>query len=138
MLSDKQSGKNVFEVLRKFAECSGLKINRDKTEGLWLGNTKENVETPFDIAWPKTPIKLLGVYLSYDKELAIRAKFDDKIEKLKRQLHWWKSRNLSLLGRVLIVKTLGLSKFAMLCSMIHIPVNVVNKVNKIVYEYIKF
>ena len=50
-------------------------------------------ETPFNIAWPKVPIKVLGIYLSYDVKASIQANFDDKIAKLVRQLYWWKSRN---------------------------------------------
>ena len=136
MVKNQASGKLVFEALKKFAMCSGLKINKEKTEGIWLGHMRNNDDTPLNISWPKAPIKVLGVYLSYDMELAVKYNFEDKIEKLKKQLHWWKSRDLSLTGRVLIAKTLGLSKFALVNSMIHVPAEIITRVNKIVYEFV--
>ena len=66
----------------------------------------------------------------------LKANFEDKMEQLKRQLHWWKCRDLSLAGRVLIAKTLGLSKFALVSSMIHIPEEIITKVNSMIYEFI--
>ena len=134
--SDKPSAKRVFKVLSDFSECSGLRVNKDKTEGMWIGQNIGSQETPFNIAWPKAPIKVLGIYLSYDVKASIQANFDDKIARLVRQLHWWKSRNLSLTGRVLIVKTLGLPRFTLLASLIHIPINIVNQINSIIYEFI--
>ena len=77
----------------------------------------------------KTPIKLLGVYLSYDKGSAVKVNFEDKIEKLKNQLHWWKSRDLSLLVRVLISKPLGLTKFSFVISLTSVPTEYLKWIN---------
>jgi len=82
---------------------------------------------PFGIKWPTEPIKALGIFYSYDKQSAERANFDDKIKKLERLLHWWKARDLSLMGRVLIVKTLGISQFTFFASVLHIPESVIKK-----------
>ena len=62
--------------------------------------------------------------------------FQSKIDALLRQLHWWKARDLSLTGRVLIVKALALSKFQYLAALVNIPENIVKQVNRIVYEFI--
>ena len=88
---------------------------------MWLGSTKDYKDTPFNISWPKDPIKALGIYFSYNMEKAIKANVEDKMERLKKQLHWWKARGLSLKGKVLIVKTYGISAFVFLAQMIHIP-----------------
>ena len=69
------------------------------------------------IAWSKILIKVLGIFHSYNKEKCIDSNFNDKVEKLIKQLHWWKARNLSLSGKILIVKTLGVSKFALVASL---------------------
>ena len=82
------------------------------------------------------PIRLLGVYIHRNPEVTIELNFDSKIEALLRQLHWWKARDLSLLGKVLIAKSLALSKFQYLASIIPIPENIISKVNSIVYEFI--
>ena len=45
-------------------------------------------------------------------------------------------RNLSIQGRILILKTLGLSKFLYLASQICIPKWVVQKLNKLSYNFV--
>ena len=73
---------------------------------MWIGKNKQYKSQPFGIKWPQTPIK--GIYhATYLKEAAIK-NFEDKIEILMKQLNWWKARNLSLTGKVLIVKALVL------------------------------
>ena len=34
----------------------------DKTEGMWLGKGRNNVDKPFGIRWSDEPIKALGIY----------------------------------------------------------------------------
>ena len=52
--------------------------------------------------------------------------FEKPTKNLELQLNVWKSRNLSLKGCLLLVKTLGISKFLFLAKVIHIP----NKIKK--------
>jgi len=82
--------------MKEFEKCSGLKINMEKCEGMWLGSNHQSNVTPLEIKWPKGPIKVLGIYLSYNTTEAIKANFEDKIASLLKQLHWWKARKLSL------------------------------------------
>ena len=62
---DNSSYKALFETLEFFGECSGLKVNHEKTEIFALGNS-----TLQDVDFPKhnicVNIKLLGVYFGYD------------------------------------------------------------------------
>ena len=51
-VSDIRSAQNLVHLLHAFQKCSGLEVNRSKTEGLWLGVNKSNLEEPLDIAWP--------------------------------------------------------------------------------------
>ena len=61
---------------------------------------------------------------------------ESKVEALLRHLHWWKARDLLLRGKVLIVKTLALSKFQYLASLVTIPEHVFRQVSSMVYELI--
>ena len=135
-VQDTISATKVFDILQTFSLHSGLKVNTTKSEGMWLGNNKNNKNKPFGIKWPQTPIKALGIYHSHDKEAAIKLNFNDKIESLLKQLHWWKARNLSLTGKILIVKVLALSKFSLLASLLSVPKDVVSKVNAAIYHFI--
>ena len=49
----------------KFGDLAGPKLNREKTEGLWLGKDKDRqvnccIE---NIGWPTDPIRCLGIYI---------------------------------------------------------------------------
>ena len=51
-------------------------------------------------------------------------------------MHWWKARDLSIGGKIIIVKTLSISKFALIASMLHNPETMIKKVNTIIYKFI--
>ena len=38
VLSDLESAQELFQLLAKFKELSGLKVNSSKTEGFWIGS----------------------------------------------------------------------------------------------------
>ena len=103
---------------------------------MWIGKNKQNKSQPFGIKWPQTPIKALGIYHATNLKAASIKNFEDKIESLIKQLHWWKARNLSLTGKVLIVKALALSKFALLASLVSVSKEIIIKVNTIIYHFI--
>ena len=64
------------------------------------------------------------------------ANFHSKVEALLRQLHWRKARDLSLRGKVLIVKALALSKFQYLASLVTIPDHVMKQISSMIYDFI--
>ena len=94
----------------EFKQVSGLQINTEKTEAMWLGAWKNRTEKPFGFKWPHEPVLALGVYFSCDLESANVLNFEEKITTLEKTLNNWKRRKLTLIGKINIVKTLGLSK----------------------------
>ena len=78
----------------------------------------------------------LGVYFSYDEELATKRNFFEKLPKLKKILNIWSSRDISIYGRVNIVKTLAISKLTFVCSVLDTPKGFTDEVNNIIFDYI--
>jgi len=68
-LSDIDSAQALFKLLEVFKNLSGLVINSSKTEGMWIGSSRDKTSKPLGIKWPDEPIKALGVYYSYDIKL---------------------------------------------------------------------
>ena len=62
VMADTNPAKVLFELLDLFKDIPGLKINSMKTEGMWIGSSKENRTKPLGIKWPKDLLKALGVY----------------------------------------------------------------------------
>jgi len=54
--------------MRLFGECSGLKLNDEKTEAYWLGSS-HNCEEPLSIETVNKPIKILGIFFAYNWHL---------------------------------------------------------------------
>ena len=61
-----ESAQALFNLLEVFKNLSGLVINSSKTEGMWIGSSRDKTSKPFGIKWPDEPVKALGVYFSYD------------------------------------------------------------------------
>ena len=62
-VSNIRSAKRLFELIEYFGRFSGLKLNLEKTEALWLGSVKNCKRQPLGIKWPSKPIKALGCLL---------------------------------------------------------------------------
>ena len=71
---DRESVLELLDFLREFSSLSGLEINTSKTEAMWLGQWKNNQETPFGFKWPKEPILSLGLFFSHNQTEADGAK----------------------------------------------------------------
>ena len=84
----------------------------------------------------KNPFVLLGFsFLTTEKVLRglILAR---KIRNLEKMLKIWKRRNLTLHGRINIVKTLGLSKLIYSASVLAVPEHFIEKINKLTFNFI--
>jgi len=55
------------------------------------------------------PIKILGTYISHDSEKNNKLNFFLKIQKMETEWNIWLSRSLTLVGKTLLAKTLGIS-----------------------------
>ena len=54
-----------MNVLNKFNDIPGLKLNKKKTKAMWIGSAKNNKTKPLGFQPYQEPIKSLGVNLSY-------------------------------------------------------------------------
>jgi len=61
-------------LLDIFAKLSGLKVNYEKTDALWIGSFKNRTDKLAinqNIKWSMQKVKALGVWFSISKEEAI-------------------------------------------------------------------
>ena len=126
----------LFDLLRQFENCSGLRINQSKSEILWLGSLRQRKDSILNLKLSDETVYALGVYFSYDEELATKRNFFEKLPKLKKILNIWSSRDISIYGRVNIVKTLAISKLTFVCSVLDTPKGFTDEVNDIIFDYI--
>ncbi|KAL9978010.1 hypothetical protein ACROYT_G015484 [Oculina patagonica] len=133
-LKDKQSFENLLIMLRDFGCCSGLKVNNGKLEALHLGDS--SIKLDIGIKNMDKPLKILGIFFSYDKKQAVKLNFDSILDSLKKTLNLWKWRHLSILGRIQIIKSFAIPKFLYRASQLPFPKDVIKRANMIIYEFI--
>ena len=76
------------------------------------------------------------MHFIYNIELSHKKNFFEKLGSLKKTLSVWSRRDLSIYGRINIVKTLALSKLVFISSVMETPKNFPTEVNKIVFDFI--
>ena len=134
--SDIKALKESMNVINNFSAVSGLKLNKKKTKAMWIGSTKNNEAKPLGFESYKEPINSLGINLSYVHENNDKINFFTKIYKMDVNLNIWQTRDLSLFGRTLLVKTLGLSKLVYATSMLSVPEMVVSRVQEKIIKFL--
>ena len=127
---------NLFDFLSLFEKCSGLKINQTKSEMLWLGSLRHRKDAFLDLQMSGEPVYALGVHFTYDLEASDKKHFFEKLGSLKKTLHVWSQRDLSIFGRINIIKTLALSKLLFICSVMDTHKDFCKEVNKITFDFI--
>jgi len=90
-LADVDSAKSLFKLMEIFQNNSGISINPSKTEGMRIGSLTGKMEEQFSIKWPKTPIKTLGVYFTYDSKLLKEKNFNERLDSIKKLINLWSS-----------------------------------------------
>ena len=122
------------DCLTKFSECSGLKVNEEKTEFFSLGTTNSEYERfPYEF---KNFIKILGVYFDYNNVRRKKANFDSVLKSIKKVLNMWKWRGLTLIGRIQIVKSFAIPKVMAKATLIPVSSELIKEVNKELYSFI--
>ena len=79
----------LFDLLNKYKLATNSKINKDKTEALWLGNWKDRIDRPLNLKWTTGEVKMLGVYIGNDRKKASQRTFNEIRDKIKRKISYW-------------------------------------------------
>ena len=136
VLADLESAQKLFQLLDKFKELSGLKVNSSKTEGMWIGSLKNSENKPLGIKWPTEPIKALGVFFTYDHKLSHSKNFSEKIVDIEKLINIWSSRGLSVYGKVTLIKSLLIPKIVYTSSLLPTPEHIVKDLKHILFKFL--
>ena len=126
-------------LLDNFAISSGLKINYEKTAALWIGSYKDrdfSIPSSKPITWARGKVYALGVLFSTSEINESSINFREKIEKMKKIMSSWSARNLTLLGKIAILKSLVVSQIVYLLSSLPSPPGVIKEINCLLYDFL--
>ena len=117
----------AISIINSFSKISGLALNQKKTKALWIGSNKQNKNRPLGFECPSEPLRFLGTYLSHKDEENIKKNFSIKIQKMETKLNLWLTRDLTLFGRTMLAKSLGISQLIYSASMLSVLEPVINQ-----------
>ena len=135
-----ESLQKIFDHYDDLTQLSGLRLNADKTEIICNKTTPleynifyNNKEVVIQIC---DQMKVNGLALSYNIEQARKSNIDRMIEAVEGQLKSWSNRNLSLLGKIQIFKTFGLSQILYTLTNVEIKKSEEAILTGIIYKFI--
>ena len=138
-LKDNLSLVNFLKLIEDYGICSGLKINHDKSEIMILGNCSPTLQQDNVVSCNlkiKKVVKILGVHFTYDFRAKQKLNVDELISSIQQKLRIWRWRDLTIIGRIQIVKTFIIPIFLYRASLISVNREFVKDVNKIIFDFI--
>ena len=135
-LTDENDLKNALLIFNEYEDVSGLSLNIQKCEAMWLGRNKHRNDKHCNFKW-KTKIKVLGIYFSNTLRASlIEENYTERIDKIKRLISAWEKRNLSIMGKVIVVKTFLISQLVYFMQAFIIPDKILNEINRILFRFV--
>ena len=140
-LDGKESSlQEVLNTLNRFYLLSGLKMNTEKTKLVWFGALAgSNVKLCEDVGfeWGTKEFCTLGVNFSVNVEHIWSLNTDKKMLEIQRLLTRWRKRDLTIIGKITVIKSLALSKLVHLLIALPDPPNkFVVDITKLFYDFI--
>ena len=135
-LRDMIDYREILAKIKIFADSTGLKLNKTKSHAMYIGDPHQNNTFKNGIKFVNR-LKILGIILSNESSAQkIDENYEGKIEKLERICALWSKRHLTILGKITILKSYGISLFIHIMQSIGINCFYLDKINQIISRFI--
>ena len=81
-------------------------------------------------------VKFLGIFITYDVKILVEKNFKQRLKKIANLINLWKSRGLSIDGKVSIIKAILLPKMIYPSSFLSTPATVIKEFNALVFDFL--
>ena len=133
-VKDTISAEHVCSIVQDFGNVSGLSLNLDKCNFMWLGKGKGS-EQFICGKHPVSEVKILGVRFSALRDCGAD-NVDHIIDKMKRSLNAWTQRDLTVKGRITIAKSLLVSQLTYIMAVGVIDKVYIQGIQKLIMKFI--
>jgi len=133
-VDNKQSLKHIFKEYERLSEASCLVLNAEKTEILDGINRTYKIKYLNNLHYIRglTEAKKWGTFGNYMKA----RNYEALVEKVGKALAMWEARKLSLLGKILILKTFGLSQLIYILTVIELEQKQYKKLERMFLNFL--
>ena len=81
-------------------------------------------------------MKILGIYYTYNSRLKNELNFDAILKSLKKTLNNWQWRNLTVFGKIQIIKTFAMPKLLFRASLLTFDKEFIKKLNTVLFNFL--
>ena len=123
----------AIDSVKLFSKASGLTLNVNKCELISIhGNGPNNIASiPV-----KEEVKYLGLQITKNKQNRENLNISPRLKAVQKCLNHWLTRDLSILGRILLSKAEGMSRLIYPCQSIYASQNTIKSANSIIFNFI--
>ena len=140
MDGSEESLRECLTCCEDFRSISGLQLNRQKTKALWIGKyrNRDDIICPeAQLSWDKGPVEYLGIKIHSNTDNIKEINYPEKIKKLKDKLQPWFGIQMTVYGRVHVIKSEALSQLIYLMSVLPKPSpQQLKEIESIVFRFI--
>ena len=126
---------SLTKIISSFGSVSGSKLNLSKCKGLFMRPGTADMNQKLGIQISEGSEKVLGIKVGkhFNRNDQV---WDKKLKVLENRLSIWQMRELSLKGRVYLLKSIGLSSMIYNIELQEIHSDVLNKFVKICFDFL--
>ena len=133
-VKDLISAEKVIEIVHEFGNISGLQLNINKCEFMWLGRKKECDELICNRV-PVKAIKILGTWFSSSKDCS-QLNIEGVVNRMKTTIELWSQRDLTIKGKITVVKTLIASQLNYLMAVDRVEEKSLAQIQKLIMKFV--
>ena len=131
----------ALTLINNYSKCSGLKVNFEKTQAVWFGSKRgcgEELETSMPLIWKHNgKFKLLGIEYNLSENDITSNNFKTKIQTIKNLLNDWAYRDLTVRGKITVIKSLAIPIITQCLTVLNTPsVETERELEKVLYQFI--
>ena len=105
----------ALKIVEKLGSVLGLKLNKDKTEGIYLGCNTKKCKQYAGIKWVDQA-KSLGFIFGTNTKVTYHLNWKDKICSIDKLIKNWKKRKLTLIGKSVVIQNFVIPKITYIAS----------------------
>ena len=125
-----------LDLLHHFHHCAGLKLNTHKTKAFQLGVVSNNIDSKYGLRWGSKKIKVTGVTVGKNMKLLTTALIEEKVLKVRNLLNMWKARNLTIKGKIALLRSKVMPVFLYVATIVYVPENIIKHVDDLFFDFI--
>ena len=136
-LTDISSVKATVQIFEEFYRYAGLKLNKQKTEVLIVNSNSAHMkDESIGVQWTNKPFKTLGTWFSSNPNETALLNTTSKLNHIKAILRSWQSRQLSLKGKITVIKSLLVPHILQLASVTVLSDKVISNFESLLCNFV--